>query len=113
MLSGGDSPKTTVSSHEVEQMEVKILSKSKNELKIDIVGEDHTFCNLLQNVLLEDKSVEMAGYDQPHPLIRSSIVYLRTKREASPEKVLLSALANIQELNKEFNEKFAKAVEPA
>jgi DNA-directed RNA polymerase subunit L len=94
-------------------MEVKVLSKSKNELKVEIVGEDHTFCNLLQNVLLEDKNVEIAGYDQPHPLIRSSIVYFKTKREASPEKVLLNALANIQELNKEFNEKFTKATGPS
>jgi len=94
-------------------MEVKLLSKSKNDLRLEIVGEDHTFCNLLSTLLLEDKNVEIAGYDQPHPLIRSSIVYLRTKRDASPEKVLLNALAGIQELNKEFNEKFTKAVEPS
>jgi DNA-directed RNA polymerase subunit L len=93
-------------------MELKVVSKGKNELRIELVGEDHTFCNLLQNALLEDKNVEIAGYDQPHPLIRSSIVYLRTKRDVSPEKVLLNALANIQELNKEFNEKFSKAIGP-
>ena len=86
-------------------MEVKVLNKTKNELKIEIIGEDHTFCNLLQNALLEDKNVEIAGYDQPHPLIRSSIVYLRTKRDASPEKVLLTALSSIRELNKEFKRK--------
>jgi len=94
-------------------MEVKVISKTKNELRFEIIGEDHTFCNLLQNVLLEDKNVEMAGYDQPHPLIRSSVIYLRTKREASPEKALLNALAGIQELNREFNEKFAEAVGPS
>ncbi|HUK29214.1 MAG TPA: DNA-directed RNA polymerase subunit L [Candidatus Acidoferrales bacterium] len=94
-------------------VEVKVLSKSRNELRIEVVGEDHTFCNLLQNVLLQDKNVELAGYDQPHPLIRSSIVYLRTKRDASPEKTLLSALSSIQDLNKEFNDKFGKAVGPA
>ncbi|HKM76205.1 MAG TPA: DNA-directed RNA polymerase subunit L [Candidatus Bathyarchaeia archaeon] len=92
-------------------MEVKVVSKTKNELKIEIIGEDHTFCNLLQNVLLNDKNVEIAGYDQPHPLIRSSIIYLRTKREVSPEKVLLSALENLRDVNKEFDEKFSKAVE--
>ena len=94
-------------------MEVKVLSRTKNELKIEIVGEDHTFCNLLQNLLLQDKNVEIAGYDQPHPLIRSSIVYVRTKRDVSPEKTMLSALANIKDLNKEFNEKFERAVGPA
>jgi DNA-directed RNA polymerase subunit L len=94
-------------------VEVKVLSKSKNELRIEIVGEDHTFCNLLQNVLLQDKNVELAGYDQPHPLIRTSIVYLRTKRDASPEKTILNALSSIQELNKDFNDKFGKAVGPS
>ena len=93
-------------------MEVKVLQKSKNELRIEIVGEDHTFCNLLQSVLLQDKNVEIAGYDQPHPLIRSSVVYVRTKRDVSPEKTMLSALANIRDLNKEFNEKFEHAVGP-
>jgi DNA-directed RNA polymerase subunit L len=92
-------------------MEVKVVSKTKTELKIEIIGEDHTFCNLLQNVLLNDKNVEIAGYDQPHPLIRSSIIYLRTKREASPEKILLNALENLKDINKEFDEKFSKAVE--
>jgi DNA-directed RNA polymerase subunit L len=94
-------------------MEVKVLNKSKNELKIEIIGEDHTFCNLLQNALLEDKNIEIAGYDQPHPLIRSSVVYLRTKRDASPEKILLTALSNIREVNKEFKEKFVKAAGPS
>ena len=49
-------------------MKINILKKTKNELKIEIEGEGHTFCNLLQDALLEDKSVEMAGYDIPHPL---------------------------------------------
>jgi DNA-directed RNA polymerase subunit L len=94
-------------------MEVKVIQKTKNELRIEIVGEDHTFCNLLQNVLLEDKNVEIAGYDQPHPLIRSSIVYVKTKRDYSPEKVLLAALSSITELNKEFSAKFDQAIGPA
>jgi len=95
----------------VSFVELKVVSKTKTELKIEIIGEDHTFCNLLQNVLLSDKNVEIAGYDQPHPLIRSSIIYLRTKREVSPEKVLLNALENLKDINKEFDEKFSKAVE--
>ncbi|HYB83793.1 MAG TPA: DNA-directed RNA polymerase subunit L [archaeon] len=91
-------------------MDVKVVSKSKNELRLEIIGEDHTFCNLLQKILLDDKNVELAGYDQPHPLIRSSIIYLKTRREASPEKTLLNALANMRDFNKEFDEKFTEAV---
>ena len=94
-------------------MELKVVSKSKNELRLEIIGEDHTFCNLLQNVLLEDKNVELAGYDQPHPLIRASILYLKTRRDVPPEKTLLTALGNMKGLNKEFDEKFTKAVGPS
>jgi DNA-directed RNA polymerase subunit L len=94
-------------------VEVKIISRTKTELKIELIGEDHTFCNLLQTTLLNDKNVEIAGYDQPHPLIRSSIIYLRTKREVAPEKVLLNALENLKAINKEFDDKFSKAVEPS
>ena len=93
-------------------MQVKVLQRTKNELKIEIIGEDHTFCNLLQNVLLQDKNVEIAGYDQPHPLIRSSIVHLKTKRDVSPERAMILALTSIRDLNKDFNEKFERAVGP-
>jgi len=93
-------------------MEVKVISRSKNELRLEVIGEDHTFCNLLQNVLLDDKNVELAGYDQPHPLIRASVIYLKTRRDISPEKTLLNALDSMQELNKEFAEKFTEAVGP-
>ena len=94
------------------ETQVKVLQRTKNELKIEIIGEDHTFCNLLQNVLLQDKNVEIAGYDQPHPLIRSSIVHLKTKRDVSPERAMILALTSIRDLNKDFNEKFERAVGP-
>ena len=94
-------------------MEVKVISRSKNELRLEVIGEDHTFCNLLQNVLLDDKNVELAGYDQPHPLIRASVIYLKTRRDISPEKTLLNALDSMQELNKEFDAKFSEAVGPS
>jgi len=96
----------------VIETQVKVLQRTKNELKIEIIGEDHTFCNLLQNVLLQDKNVEIAGYDQPHPLIRSSIVHLKTKRDVSPERAMILALTSIRDLNKDFNEKFERAVGP-
>ena len=93
-------------------MNLKILQSSKNELKIELQGEGHTFCNLLQSVLLQDKGVEMAGYDVPHPLIPNSILYVRTKRESSPERALARALAKVGEMSNEFLEKLDKATAP-
>lgn len=94
-------------------MNLKVLQRSKNELKLEIQGEGHTFCNLLQSVLLQDKSVEMAGYDVPHPMILSSTLYIRTKREWSPEKALARALTKVGEMSNEFLEKLDKATVPS
>jgi len=91
-------------------LNLKVLARSKNELKLEVQGEGHTFCNLLQWILLQDKNVEMAGYDVPHPLLSSAMVYIRTKRESSPEKALTRALAKVGEMSNEFLEKLDKAV---
>jgi len=93
-------------------LNLKVLLRSKNELKLEIQGEGHTFCNLLQWELLQDKGVEMAGYDVPHPLFSSSVLYIRTKRESSPEKALARALTKVGEMSNEFLEKLDKATVP-
>lgn len=94
-------------------MNLKVLARSKNELKLELQGEGHTFCNLLQWILLQDKGVDMAGYDVPHPLLPNAILYIRTKRESSPEKALTRALAKVGEMSNEFMEKLDKAVVPS
>jgi DNA-directed RNA polymerase subunit L len=96
-------------------MKIKILKRERNELKFELEGEGHTFCNLLQKALIENKDVEMAGYNVPHPLATSPIVYVRTKGEKNPEKILVEAAEKIKEMQKEFLEAFEKAlkVEPS
>jgi DNA-directed RNA polymerase subunit L len=91
-------------------MQVKVLEKKPNELKIEIEGEDHSFCNVLQRVLLEDETIEMAGYHIPHPLVSSPIVYVRTKGQRRPETALRNAAEKIRKQNKEFKETFEKAL---
>ena len=51
-------------------MKVKVLKKAANELKIEVEGVSHGLCNLLQKKLLEDKRVDLAGYDVPHPGVK-------------------------------------------
>lgn len=56
-------------------MKVKILKRTPSELKLEVEGAGHGFCNLLQKRLLEDENVDLAGYDVPHPLRdRKSVV---------------------------------------
>jgi DNA-directed RNA polymerase subunit L len=91
-------------------MQIKILEKKTNELRIEVAGEDHSFCNVLQKVLLEDETIEMAGYNIPHPLISNPIVYVRTKGQRKPETALKNAAEKIRKRNKEFRETFEKSL---
>jgi len=93
------------------EMKVKILKREPQELKIEIEGESHSFCSALQKVLLEDKTVEMAGYDLPHPLISNPIVYVRTREQRKPEAALREAAQKLQQRNNEFREVFKRALE--
>jgi DNA-directed RNA polymerase subunit L len=90
-------------------MKIKTLKKTDRELRIEIDGEGHTLCNLLQNVLLEDSAVEIAGYDVPHPLATTAVMYIRMKR-SDPVKALERALKRISEMSDEFLERFQEAI---
>lgn len=94
-------------------MKVKVLSKTSNELKLEVEGVGHTLCNLLQKRILEEENVDLAGYDIPHPMTAQAIVYVRTKGKAKPEDVLKHSVARARELNSEFGKQFEKALKKA
>ncbi len=95
-------------------MNIKVLKKTSDELRIEIEGEGHTFCNVLQGALLKDETVEMAGYDIPHPLVANPIVYVRMKEgrkpEKKPETALREAAAKIKHQTKQFRTSLKKAL---
>ena len=91
-------------------MKAEILKKTPNELKLEIEGAGHTFCNLLQKRLLEDENVDLVGYDIPHPLTSNSIIYIRTKRRVNPEEALRKAVKRAREMNREFSKELKKAL---
>lgn len=95
---------------EENKMKVQVLKKTSNEMKIEIEGEGHSLCNLLQKVLIEDDTVDMAGYNIPHPLLSSAIVYVRTKKRRKPEVAIKDAVKKIRAQNKEFRKSFEKAL---
>jgi DNA-directed RNA polymerase subunit L len=91
-------------------MKVKVLKKSENELKIEIQGSSHGLCNLLQKRLLEDKRVDFAGYDVPHPLASSPIIYLRMKGSNKPEDALIAAVEKVKETNNAFGKELERVM---
>jgi DNA-directed RNA polymerase subunit L len=91
-------------------MKINVQKKSDNELKIEIEGATHGICNLMAKRLLEDKTVEFAGYDVPHPLASSPIIYVRMKGDAKPEDALLKAVEKIKQTNNTFSEELERAL---
>jgi len=79
-----------------------VLSKSKNEIKIEIENVGHTLCNVLQKKLLENKNVDLAGYDIPHPLSAKSVINVRMKGTSKPETALINAAKEVIKINKSF-----------
>ena len=92
------------------KLKVKVLKKSANELKIEIEGAGHGLCNLLQKKLLEDKRVDLAGYDVPHPLASNPVIYVRTKGSAKPADALIAAAGKAREANDAFGKALEKAL---
>jgi DNA-directed RNA polymerase subunit L len=44
-------------------MELRVIEKTDEELRIEVAGEDHTFMNVLKGALLETEGVAAATYD--------------------------------------------------
>ncbi len=72
-------------------MKINVLRHEGNELRIELVGEDHSFCNALQSFLLKHETLEFVGYNIPHPLVGQPTIYLRAKGRSDPWIVLLKA----------------------
>src|SRR3972149_823397 len=94
----------------VSRLKVTVLKKTDKELKIEIEGVGHGLCNLLQKRLLEEKSVDMAGYDIPHPLASNPVIYVRTKGATKPEQALIKAAEKAREANDAFSKELEKAL---
>lgn len=89
-------------------MELKIIKEEKDFLQAELVGEGHTFTNLLKEELWEDEKVKSAAYVIPHPLTSNPQIIVRTSGKM-PKTALRDAAERIEKKAKEFSEKFKKA----
>ncbi|RME55018.1 DNA-directed RNA polymerase subunit L [Candidatus Woesearchaeota archaeon] len=82
-------------------MKVKIIENSKNRIKFELEGRQHTLCNALSSELWNDKDITAAGYTLEHPLISNSILVVETK-SGDAKKALLKAIDRLKKTNNEF-----------
>ncbi|MBU2497183.1 MAG: hypothetical protein KJ767_03945 [Nanoarchaeota archaeon] len=86
-------------------MEVKIIDKKQNELKIEI--DDLTICEVLRKELWEDKNIVQASYTRKHPT-ENPVLHLQTDGK-SAKKALQDAIARLSKKNEEILKAFKAA----
>ncbi|MBT3297677.1 DNA-directed RNA polymerase subunit L [archaeon] len=88
-------------------MEFKVLEEEKNKLVFELVGETHTFCNLLKSELRNVKGVTLVSYRIEHPLVGIPTFLIETKG-TEPRKAIKEALKNVKKLAKDFQKQAVK-----
>lgn len=83
-------------------MEVKVLEQTKDSIKIELVGEDHTLANILRDELNNDSHVEVSGYKRDHPLVGNPILIVKTDGKEDPRKAVEACVARLKKKNSEL-----------
>lgn len=95
-------------------MELRVITKTDQELSIEIAGEDHTFLNVLKGALLDTAGVAAATYDmnpeqsggQTDPILT-----IETEDDLDPLDALGEASQSIQDTAASFRNAFEDAAE--
>jgi len=91
-------------------MNIKIMGKGKNKLRVEFESEDHTLLNILRQTLWEE-GVDYAAYEKRHPFLANPVLVLETDKK-DPTRTLKAAAKKIgnqmQDFRKEFNRAFKK-----
>jgi DNA-directed RNA polymerase subunit L len=95
-------------------MELQVIGKSEDELRIEVAGEDHTFMNVLKGALLETDGVAAATYDmnpeqsggQTDPVLS-----VKTEPGTDPLDAVGDAAARVQRTTEAFTDAFRDAAE--
>ncbi|MGQ4554709.1 DNA-directed RNA polymerase subunit L [Halobellus sp. GM3] len=93
-------------------MELRVIDKTDEELRIEVAGEDHTFMNVIKGALLETDGVAAATYDvnpeqsggQTEPILS-----IKTEAGVDPLDALGDASRNVQETVENFSAAFESA----
>ncbi len=88
-------------------MNVKIIGKGKNKLRIRLEGEDVGFVNLLRKALWEE-NVDYAAYKKTHPFLDEPELIVETLKK-NPENAVKAAAQKIANQMEEFRKEFVRA----
>ncbi len=88
-------------------MEVEVLNKEKNELKLQFSEADQGFLNLIKSALWQNSATDIAGFKIEHPQASKPVFILKTKGKEA-KKVWNEALDSISEQLTKFEAEVKK-----
>ncbi len=91
-------------------MKIEVVERGEKSIRVRIIGEDHTFCNILRKMMYEDDNVEMAPYTIEHPMLGHPEFYVKVRR-GKPEDAMLKAAKRLMERCEELREKLKNKLE--
>ena len=91
-------------------MKINITKQENDYIEFEFSGEGHTLLNLLQNSLLEDAKVELAGYSKPHPLMDRSKLFIQLNKGKDVLGALKRAAKDADGKLDEFVKNFEKSL---
>ncbi len=80
-------------------MPIKVLKNEGTELRLRVIGENHSTLQLFRSRLNDSKDVEYANYFEKHPDLDEPELYVRCVKGKKAEKVFRDLCKGI---NKEF-----------
>ena len=88
-------------------MEIKILNEDKNRIEFEIIGEDHTLCNVVRNELWNQDNVAVSAYNIKHPLVSNPIMLVETNK-GDPKTAISNTVSSLKKQIKELKDIFSK-----
>lgn len=87
-------------------MNLKVLEKSKEKLRVEVVGERHTLLNLLREKAWKE-GAKQATYMIKHPYMSQPEIIIYGK---DPKKILIDSATSIESESKQFVQEFTRAL---
>ncbi len=81
-------------------MEIKYTGETKDRIKVELIGEDHTVANAIRKELWENPHVKISGYQIENPLVSNPVLVIETEGKEDPKKALFKALEGLRKKNK-------------
>lgn len=76
-------------------MPIKVLKNEGAELRVRVIGENHTTLQLFRSRLNDSADVEYANYFQQHPDLDEPELYVRCVKGKNAEKTFRSLCTDI------------------